>query len=79
MINKNIDKVFDLADASVKRLKPETLSWQWGPALYLYALSLIDTELNEDKYTGYIKNFYDFHISKGYRVNTSDTLAPGLL
>lgn len=77
-MNANIQKVFDLADASVQRFKPEGLNWQWGQALYLYGLSLIDKEYNTDKYLYYLKRYYDHHIAKGYRVNTSDTAAPAL-
>jgi len=77
-MNNRIEKVFKLADASVKRFDPTKLNWQWGQALYLYALSLIDTEFKQDKYTEYLKKFYDYHIENGYRVNTSDTSAPAL-
>ncbi|MGI6772733.1 MAG: glycoside hydrolase family 88 protein [Acutalibacteraceae bacterium] len=77
-MNSYINKVFELADASVKRYEPEKLNWSWGQALYLYALSLIDTEFGGERYTAYIKKYYDHHIKKGYRVNTSDTSAPAL-
>ncbi|MGI6701805.1 MAG: glycoside hydrolase family 88 protein [Christensenellales bacterium] len=77
-MNNRIEKVFKLADASAKRFEPEKLNWQWGQALYIYGLALIDSEFNEDKYTDYIKRYYDYHIGKGYRVNTSDTAAPAL-
>lgn len=74
----NIDKVFALADASTMRFDPKKLNWQWGQALYLYSLSLIDKEFNTNKYTQYLKDFYDHNIEKGYRINTSDTAAPAL-
>lgn len=77
-MNDAIKKVFELADASVKRFEPEKLNWSWGQALYLYALSRLDTELGEDKNTNYICRYYDHHIKKGFRVNTSDTSAPAL-
>lgn len=77
-MNSYIQKAFDLADASVKRFPADKMNWSWGQALYLYALSLIDTEFGQDRYTAYIKKYYDHHISKGYRVNTSDTSAPAL-
>lgn len=77
-MNKRIEKVWELADASIKRFEPSSLNWQWGQALYIYGLSLVDTELKQDKYTDYISKYYDYHINKGYRVNTSDTAAPAL-
>lgn len=73
-----IQKVFALADASVQRYAPQKLNWSWGQALYLYGLSQIDTAAGTEKYTAYIRSYYDHHIQKGYRVNTSDTSAPAL-
>lgn len=77
-MNNRIEKVFKLADASIQRFEPTKLNWQWGQALYLYGLTLIDTEFNSEKYTDYLKRFYDHHLKIGYRVNTSDTAAPAL-
>ncbi len=70
--------VIDLADASVKRLDPSKLKWMWGEALYTWALHLLDEALGEDRYLPYILNYLDTHIDKGYRVDQSDTMAPGL-
>jgi len=77
-MNPDIAKVFDLADASVKRYVPEKLHWSWGQALYLYALARIDQAQETDKYTSYLRRFYDHHIKKGYRLCSSDTSAPAL-
>lgn len=77
-MNERIQKVWQLADDSTKRFAPESLNWQWGQALYLYGLSLIDKEFGSQKYTEYLQKFYDHHMQKGYRVNTSDTAAPAL-
>ena len=77
-MRENIDKVFALADASTRRFVPEKMNWSWGQALYLYALSLIDTEFGQEKYTKYLRRYYDHHIKNGFRVNTSDTSAPAL-
>lgn len=77
-MNEKIEKVFELADASVRRFAPEKLNWQWGQALYLYGLALLDQELKQDKYSDYLTKYYDYHIDKGYRINTSDTAAPAL-
>ena len=74
----NIDTVFRLADDSVRRFDPNKLNWSWGQALYLYALSLIDTQHGTEKYTDYIGRFYDNKLRTGYRINTSDTSAPAL-
>ncbi|MCL2508119.1 MAG: glycoside hydrolase family 88 protein [Oscillospiraceae bacterium] len=77
-MNPDIQKIFDLADDSVKRFAPERLNWSWGQALFLYALAKIDEEHGADHYTGYLRRFYDHHIKKGYRLCSSDTSAPAL-
>lgn len=77
-MNENIAKVFQLAEDATKRRSPKKLGWSWGQALFLYGLSLIDDELGSDKYTDYLRAYYDKHIEKGHRVDTSDTAAPGL-
>lgn len=71
-------RVLELADASVKRHDPTRLKWMWGEALYTYALHLLDEALGEDRYLDYICTYLDTHIDKGYRVDQSDTMAPGL-
>ena len=74
----DIQKIFALAEASAKRFTPEKLNWSWGQALYLYALARIDQEHGTEKYTAYLRRFYDPHIKKGYRLCSSDTSAPAL-
>jgi len=77
-MNENIGKVLQLAQDSTKRFAPTKLGWSWGQALFLYGLALIDQESGADKYQDYLKEYYDYYIKKGHRVNTSDTSAPGL-
>ena len=77
-MNKNIEKVFQLAEDCTKKIVPEKLKWSWGQGLYLYGLSLIDEEQKTDKFTKYIQIFYDYYIKKGHRVDNSDTSSPGL-
>ena len=72
------DKIIELADASIKRYKPEKLAWMWGEALFTWSLYLLDNELGEDRYFDFYKKYVDAHIEKGYRVDQSDTSAPGL-
>ncbi|CAA0098975.1 Unsaturated rhamnogalacturonyl hydrolase YteR [Halioglobus japonicus] len=71
-------RVLELADDSIKRYDPTRLKWMWGEALYTYSLHLLDTALGEDRYLDYICAYLDAHIKKGYRVDQSDTMAPGL-
>ena len=71
-------KIIKLADASVKRYKPEKLAWMWGEALFTWSLSLLDDELGENRYFRFYKKYVDAHIEKGYRVDQSDTSAPAL-
>ncbi len=72
------DKIVELADATVQRLKPEDLNWMWGSGLLMHALGEMNAALGEDRYTDYIRRFADYHIGKGLRVDQSDTLAPTL-
>lgn len=72
------EKIIELADASVKRLDPTKVKWQWGEALYTYALYLLDNELGEDRYLDFNQAYMDAHIDKGFRVDQSDTAAPAL-
>jgi len=74
----DIQKIFGLADDSARRYAPEKLNWSWGQALFLYALACIDRERGMEKYTAYLRRFYDHHIEKGYRLCSSDTSAPAL-
>lgn len=71
-------RVIELADASVQRFQPRKLKWMWGEALYTYALSLLDDALGEDRYLDFNRAYLDAHITNGYRVDQSDTMAPGL-
>ena len=71
-------RVVELADASVRRLDPARLKWMWGEALYTYALCLLDDALGEERYQGYVQKYLDTHIDKGYRIDQSDTMAPGM-
>ncbi|MDX1733568.1 MAG: glycoside hydrolase family 88 protein, partial [Halioglobus sp.] len=71
-------RAIELADASVQRHRPERLKWMWGEALYTYSLHLLDEALGESRYLDYICAWLDHHIDKGYRVDQSDTMAPGL-
>lgn len=78
MSGSYFDRVIELADASVERFDPAKLKWMWGEALYTYALSLLDEALGQDRYRAFNEAYLDAHIQKGYRVDQSDTMAPGL-
>ncbi len=71
-------KVVKLADDTKTNLPYNKVPWMWGEALLLHAMGLLNEELGEERYTEYIKNYCDYHISKGCRVDQSDTLAPTL-
>ncbi|MCL2023046.1 MAG: glycoside hydrolase family 88 protein [Oscillospiraceae bacterium] len=77
-MNPNVEKVFQLAQDATRRFPPEKLNWSWGQALFLYALACIDTQLGTEKYTAYLRRFYDHRTQKGYRLCSSDTSAPAL-
>ncbi len=71
-------RVVKLADDTKKNLPYNKIPWMWGEALLLHSMGLLNEELNEERYTDYIKDFCDYHINKGCRVDQSDTLAPVL-
>ncbi|GHE91310.1 hypothetical protein GCM10011501_21040 [Thalassotalea profundi] len=71
-------KVVELADDSIKRYSATKLKWQWGEALFTYALLRLDQEMGTNRYLPYCKDYLDAHIEKGYRVDQSDTAAPAL-
>jgi len=77
-MDSKFDKIIELADATTKRLKFNKIPWMWGEALLMHSMGLLNDELGEDRYTDYIKNYADFHIKKGCRIDQSDTLAPTL-
>lgn len=73
-----MQKIIDLCDYLVKAWKPESLRWGWGEGLFTYALTELDAYLGEDRYLPFVKNYCDYHSSKGPSVDCSDTAAPGL-
>lgn len=77
-MDRTIARIIELADATTKRLVPEEQPWMWGEALLMHALGQLNDQLGEDRYTDYIKRYADHHISKGCRIDQSDTLAPTL-
>jgi len=73
-----IERAFLLARHTSRRFFPERMKWMWGQGLYNYSLSLFDEAHNSDEFTGFISRYYDAHIKRGYKVESSDTLAPAL-
>ena len=75
---ESTDRAFLLAGHMSKRFFPEQMKWMWGQGLYNYALALIDEACGTDAYTGFLERYYDEHLRRGYRIVSSDTLAPAL-
>lgn len=76
-------RVSTLADATVKRFAPESLGWDWGEGLLLYALARLDQRLQErgnaPRYRDYLQRYYQHHLAVGLPViDWSDKCAPGL-
>ncbi len=71
-------RVVALADDSTRRFEPARLKWMWGEALYTWALDQLDNALGEPRYQAFNQAYLDAHIASGYRVDQSDTMAPGL-
>ena len=73
-----VKRAFLLARHTSKRFCPEQMKWMWGQGLYNYALALMDEIHGSDEFTGFLSRYYDAHIKRGYKVVSSDTLAPAL-
>jgi len=69
---------FLLAKHMVHRYTPEHMKWMWGQGLFMYALACIDEAHGTDDFTWFLARYYDAHIKKGYKIVSSDTLAPAL-
>lgn len=72
------EKVIQLAEDTTKRFKPQSMVWMWGEALIMHSFGMLNESLGEEKFTQYIKDYADHHISKNCRIDQSDTLAPTL-
>lgn len=77
-MTEEFKKVLELADATTERLAYNKIPWMWGEGLLMHAMGLLNDEIGEDRYTDYIKNYVDYHVGKGCRIDQSDTLAPTL-
>ncbi|MEZ0374457.1 MAG: glycoside hydrolase family 105 protein [Candidatus Sericytochromatia bacterium] len=74
-----LDRITALADATISRFAPESLGWDWGEGLLLYALARLDRQLGTDRYRPYIESYYRHHLAAGIPViDWSDKCAPGL-
>ena len=74
-----IERIRALADATVSRLPPESLSWDWGPGLLLYALARLDAHDGTHRYEAYLRRYFAHHLRQGVpTIDWSDHCAPGL-
>ena len=71
-------KVEALADFITASSDPK-MKWMWGEALLGYALSELDRENGEDKYTPFLSAYCDHWAKVDPAVDQSDTAAPGLI
>ena len=71
-------KVEALADFITASSDPK-MKWMWGEALLGYALSELDRENGEDKYTPFLSAYCDHWAKVDPAVDQSDTASPGLI
>lgn len=75
----NLSLLTQLADANVKRHKTESLGWDWGEGLYLYALLRLDQHLKQERYLPYVQKYFSYHRTRGIpEIDWSDKCVPGL-
>lgn len=51
-----VPKATDVADHFIATNKPESLDWNWGPAVFLYALTRFG-----DRYADYVERYHEHH------------------
>lgn len=74
-----LQRVTALADASVRRVPPETLAWDWREGLFLYALTRLDAQLGQTRYRPYVAAYFRHYLKQGIpKINWSDKCVPGL-
>ncbi|WP_086931758.1 glycoside hydrolase family 88 protein [Agarilytica rhodophyticola] len=75
----HLECVTKVADTYIVEHKPESLNWNWGEALLMYSLSLLDDLLGDERYFHFYQSYVDCHYKKGIVVDQSDTCAPVLI
>lgn len=54
-------------------------AWHWGPALYGFSLTELETALGERRYDTWLRRYCDHYARHIPQVDQSDTAAPGLI
>ncbi len=55
-----------------------SLSWDWGPAIFLYGLDVLDSDSDSIGGRDYLGEYFAHHVSRGLAVDWSDRCASGL-
>jgi unsaturated rhamnogalacturonyl hydrolase len=72
-------ELVELADATVRRRRPERMAWSWGEGLLLYALLRLDEHLGDARYRWFVEAYFARHAGRAHSVVTwSDECPPGL-
>jgi len=71
--------IVELADAMLRRRRPERLAWSWGEGLLLYALLRLDERLGEARYRPFVEAYFTHHARRAHELVTwSDECPPAL-
>jgi unsaturated rhamnogalacturonyl hydrolase len=71
-------EIVELADATVRRRRPSSLSWSWAEGLLLYALLRLDAHLGEARYRAFAEAYFAHHAARPTVIEWSDQCPPGL-
>jgi len=68
----------EIAAGYMARHKPETLKWDWGDGVLMYAMVELHRVTGDKRLLAYFKAWIDHHLVKGYDLVWSDSCPPAL-
>lgn len=69
----------EIADRQIEEHPAEGLNWNWEEAVLLTGIAELYRVTGEPRYLDYARAYMDYHIAKGYSIQTSDTCAPAAI
>lgn len=76
LIGENITLAESLADNWIANHPPETIAWNWEPAVLMFALTKLYNAAGDRRYFEYYRQWIDYHIDKGFFLMMSDHVIP---
>lgn len=76
---ENIALAKSIANQWISQHPPESLAWNWEPAVLMFAITKLYNYTGDTKYFEYYKNWIDYYIDKGYFLMMSDQVIPSAM